>query len=108
MSLYCDIAIAIGGKPDVINPFIATLKQEAKENIYQLNSFQTINLEDDLTIFVFYERNAEWDRTKMSTWRNLCELADKHLLSWVIYLVSECFTEQDELSNNTKDHFDNR
>ncbi len=105
MSNYSDIAIAIGGKPSVINPFMEAAKTA---NLDYLDSFQCCEVAEDLTVFA-YALIEDWEnKYKKTAWQETCQLANKFKLSWVLYWVTDGFHISKQQSNSNAAYFDKR
>lgn len=84
LNSFNDGAIAIGGHASVIKPFMEAAKQ-AHLPAYHLEFFRCFQLAGGLTIFAYSMQghwSSEYDK---NTWQELCDLADKFKLSWVLY-----------------------
>jgi len=96
------VGAVIGGDPKKVNGFIQALESvNITDEGEILSQFKLVELEDNLSVYVFYHKYIKWHGKQEATWQKLTKLADKYHLTWSFQRVGEKAGDAEEVNNSS-------
>jgi len=88
MGYYSYVGAAIGGKPNLIRDFIASLPKDISENNI-IHQFKMIVMNPHFAVFTYYSRQCKWYEEEQDAWKDLTDRAHAANLPFILCRTGE-------------------